>query len=48
MPPALPLTAAERRVVAGLRTPSTVQHWLNHLPYNHERGGETLRWRLAG
>jgi len=20
-----------------------VQHWLNHLPYNHERGGETLR-----
>ena len=43
MPPALPLTAAERRVIAGLRTPAAVQHWLNHLPYNHERGGETLR-----
>jgi len=43
VPPALPLTAAERRVIADLRTPSAVQHWLNHLPYNRERGGETLR-----
>ena len=43
VPPALPLTAAERRVVANLRTPLAVQYWLNHLPYNRERGGETLR-----
>jgi hypothetical protein len=42
-PPALPLTAAERRVVARLRTPAAVQHWLNELPYNDEQGGETLR-----
>jgi hypothetical protein len=26
-----------------LRTPAAVQHWLNALPYNAERGGETLR-----
>ena len=42
-PPPLPLTAAERRLVARLRTPAAVQHWLNHLPYNTETGGETLR-----
>jgi hypothetical protein len=42
-PPALPLTAAERRIVNRLRTPRDVQHWLNHLPYNTEKGGETLR-----
>ncbi len=42
-PPALPFTAAERRVVARLRTPGAVQHWLNDLPYNTEKGGETLR-----
>jgi hypothetical protein len=42
-PPALPFTAAERRVVARLRTPAAVQHWLNDLPYNTEKGGETLR-----
>jgi hypothetical protein len=39
----MPFTAAERRVIARLRTPSAVQHWLNHLPYNTEAGGETLR-----
>jgi hypothetical protein len=43
VPPALALTAAERRLVARLRTPAAVQHWLNHLPYNTETGGETLR-----
>lgn len=42
-PPRLPLTAAERRLVARLRTPHAVQTWLNHLPYNAEAGGETLR-----
>jgi hypothetical protein len=41
--PALALTAAERRVVARLRTPDAVQRWLNALPYNDERKGETLR-----
>ena len=43
MPPSLPFTPAERRVIARLRTPAAVQHWLNHLPYNTEVGGETLR-----
>jgi hypothetical protein len=42
-PPRLALTAAERRVVERLRTPRAVQRWLNALPYNDERGGETLR-----
>jgi hypothetical protein len=42
-PPALRLTAAERAVVARARTPFAVQRWLNALPYNTERGGETLR-----
>ncbi len=43
IPPPLPLTAAERRLVARLRTPRTVQRWLNALPYNVEPDGETLR-----
>src|SRR5262249_40272013 len=43
VPPALPLTAAERRVIAAHRTPLSVQRWLNALPYNTEQGGETLR-----
>jgi hypothetical protein len=34
---------AERRLIDRLRTPAAVQHWLNHLPYNREVGGETLR-----
>ena len=42
-PPPLPFTAAERRVIARLRTPLAVQRWLNALPYNSETGGETLR-----
>ena len=42
-PPRLPFTAAEQRLVARLRTPAAVQHWLNDLPYNQEKGGETLR-----
>jgi hypothetical protein len=43
IPPELPFTAAERRVIARLRTPAAVQGWLNALPYNTEKGGETLR-----
>jgi hypothetical protein len=42
-PPDLPLTPAERRIVARLRTPRAVQRWLNALPYNQEKQGETLR-----
>ena len=42
-PPRLPFTAAEQRVIARLRTPAAVQDWLNNLPYNQEKGGETLR-----
>jgi len=36
-------TPAERRLILGLRTPAKVQSWLNRLPYNAERHGETLR-----
>ena len=43
VPPPLPFTAAERRLVARLRTPEAVQRWLNALPYNTEEQGETLR-----
>jgi hypothetical protein len=39
----LPLTAAERRTIARLRTPNAVQTWLNNLAYNNEQDGETLR-----
>ena len=39
----MPLTTAERRVIARLRTPAAVQDWLNDLPYNQEKRGETLR-----
>jgi hypothetical protein len=42
-PPLTAFTAAERRLVARLRTPAAVQAWLNRLPYNDEPGGETLR-----
>jgi hypothetical protein len=41
--PELAFTAPERRVIARLRTPAAVQGWLNALPYNTEKGGETLR-----
>lgn len=36
-------TARERRLIARLSTPARVQLWLNRLPYNTEKGGETLR-----
>jgi hypothetical protein len=42
-PPSLPFTTAERALIARLDTPSKVQAWLNALPYNTEKGGETLR-----
>jgi hypothetical protein len=42
-PPALALTARERRLIAQLSTPTAVQRWLNALPYNNEQRGETLR-----
>ena len=42
-PPRLSFTAAERRIVNCLRSPLAVQRWLNALPYNNEKGGETLR-----
>jgi hypothetical protein len=41
--PSLAMSAAERRLVQRLRTPLAVQRWLNALPYNMEKGGETLR-----
>lgn len=37
------MTAAERAVIAAHPTPASVQRWLNALPYNTEKGGETLR-----
>ncbi len=45
MPPPPPpaFTPRERQLLARLRTPTDVQRWLNALPYNTERGGETLR-----
>jgi hypothetical protein len=36
-------TVAERSLVRRLRTPRAVQRWLRTLPYNWEKGGETLR-----
>ena len=36
-------TPAERALIARLRTPLAVQHWLRALRYNHEEEGETLR-----
>ncbi len=36
-------TPRERRLIARLRTPAAVQHYLNRLPYNYETGRETLR-----
>ncbi|MEO8520268.1 MAG: hypothetical protein ABI603_02830 [Acidobacteriota bacterium] len=44
-PPLSAFTAAERRVLARVRTPEEVQRYLNALPYNTEPppGGATLR-----
>jgi hypothetical protein len=36
-------TRAERSLVERLRGPRAVQRWLRSLPYNWEKGGETLR-----
>jgi len=36
-------TAKERAIIAAHRTPQQVQGFLRSLPYNWERGGETLR-----
>lgn len=36
-------TPAERRLIARLETPEAVQAWLNTMPYNWERKGETAR-----
>jgi hypothetical protein len=37
------LSQGERALIRRLSTPALVQAWLNALPYNQERGGETLR-----
>jgi len=43
-PHASSLTQRERQIIATLRTPAAVQHYLNELPYNQEPGGRaTLR-----
>jgi hypothetical protein len=42
-PPQLSFTPSERRIIDGLPSPLAVQRWLNSLPYNHEKHGETLR-----
>ena len=42
-PPAAAFLRTEQQVIARLRTPADVQAYLNALPYNTERGGETLR-----
>lgn len=42
-PPLSIFTPSARRVILRLRTPEQVQRWLNALPYNWERRGETLR-----
>ena len=39
----LAFTPAERRLIRRLRTPADVQRYLNRLPYNTERRGDTLR-----
>jgi len=41
--PLLPVTRREQAVIEACRTPRQVQRWLNALPYNYEKGGETLR-----
>jgi hypothetical protein len=42
-PPLSIFTPRERRLIARLRTPEQVQRWLNRMPYNWERRGETSR-----
>lgn len=43
MPDRSAFTRAERAIVERLRGPRAVQRWLRTLPYNWEKGGETLR-----
>lgn len=43
LPAAIGFTARERALVDSLCTPRQVQDWLHAMPYNHEKGGETLR-----
>jgi hypothetical protein len=42
-PPLAAFTKSEQRLIRRLRTPDKVQRFLNHLPYNTETHGETLR-----
>lgn len=42
-PPREAFTPREWRLIRTYRTPQRVQKWLNALPYNRERRGETLR-----
>jgi hypothetical protein len=42
-PPRDVFTPVERRLIGRLRTPELVQRYLNRLPYNTERHGDTLR-----
>ena len=42
-PPRSAFTARERRIIEMATTPERVQRWLESLPYNHEKDGETLR-----
>ncbi|MCC6887630.1 MAG: hypothetical protein IT536_03765 [Hyphomicrobiales bacterium] len=42
-PPLTAFTPAEQRLIRRLRTPQAVQRYLNRLPYNTERRGDTLR-----
>lgn len=42
-PPLAAFTPTERRLIGRLRTPEAVQRYLNRLPYNTERRGDTLR-----
>jgi hypothetical protein len=42
-PPPAAFTPVERRLIRRLRTPERVQSFLNRLPYNMERRGETFR-----
>jgi hypothetical protein len=41
--PLAAFTPAERRLIRRLRTPDAVQRYLNQLPYNTEKRGDTLR-----
>jgi hypothetical protein len=42
-PPLSAFTPAERRLIRRLRTPDDVQRFVNHMPYNAELRGESLR-----